>query len=55
MWNKYKSYKQYAHSSHGYDDITILVAIVVSCYALTGLVTPRSPKLGLTYLKTETC
>jgi hypothetical protein len=33
----------------------MLMATVVGCFALAGLVPPRSPKLGLTYLKTEAC
>jgi hypothetical protein len=36
-------------------DIIMPVTIVVGCYAFAGLVPHRSPKLGLTYLKTEAC
>jgi hypothetical protein len=34
-------------------DQNVHVATVVGCCAFAGLVPPRSPKLGLTYLKTE--
>jgi hypothetical protein len=35
------------------DDVIMPVAIMVGYYAITGLVPPHSPKLGLANLKTE--
>jgi hypothetical protein len=37
----------------GIVDVIMLVATVVGCCAFADLVPPRSPKLRLTYLKTE--
>jgi hypothetical protein len=37
----------------GIGDVIMHVATVVGYCAFTGLVPSRSPKLGLTYLKTE--
>jgi hypothetical protein len=39
----------------GIADIIMSMAIVVGCCTFTGLVSPRSSKLGPTYLKTEGC
>jgi hypothetical protein len=39
----------------GIADIIMVVATIVGCCAFAGLVPPHSPKLGLTYLKTEAC
>jgi hypothetical protein len=39
----------------GIVDVIMLVATVVGCCAFADLVPPRSPKLRLTYLKTEAC
>jgi hypothetical protein len=49
--NQEESPKQYAHNSYWHDDIIIPMDTVVGCSALTSLVPPRCPKLGLTYLK----
>jgi hypothetical protein len=51
--NQQESSKMYVHSSHGHDDVIMLVAIVVGCCALIAVVAPRSLKLGLAYLKTK--
>jgi hypothetical protein len=53
MENQRESLKQYAHNSHGHDDIIMLMATVVICCPLAGLVSPHSPKLRLTDLKNE--
>jgi hypothetical protein len=37
----------------GIADVIMPMTIVVGYYAFTGLISSRSPMLGLTYLKTE--